>query len=63
MTFVRLLLALSADDTGAVLAEYALALGILSAASLTVLFAMGNQATLQMGNVQANQTTYAQTPP
>ena len=63
MTFVRLLLALSADETGAVLAEYALALGILSAASLTVLFAMGNQATLQMGNVQTSQLNGAQTPP
>jgi Flp pilus assembly pilin Flp len=63
MTAVRLLLALSADETGAVLAEYALALGILSAASLTVLFAMGNQATLQMGNVQSTQLNGAQTPP
>jgi Flp pilus assembly pilin Flp len=63
MTVVRLLFALCADEGGAVLAEYALALGILSAASLTVLFAMGNSATLQMNNVQSNQTAYAQTPP
>jgi Flp pilus assembly pilin Flp len=63
MNVVRTLRALCFDDGGSTLAEYALVLGILSVASLTVLFAMGASATNQMNSTQTNTTTYVQSPP
>jgi Flp pilus assembly pilin Flp len=63
MNVVRTVCALWFDDAGATLAEYALVLGILSVASLTVLFAMGASATNQMNSTQTNATNNVMTPP
>jgi Flp pilus assembly pilin Flp len=63
MNVVRTLAALSLDEGGAVLAEYALVLGLLSMASVTVLALMGSQATASLNNTTSTQLLYEQTPP
>jgi Flp pilus assembly pilin Flp len=63
MNVVRMLAARSLDEGGAVLAEYALILGLLSLASVSVLSLMGGQATASLQNTTSVQLQYEQTPP
>jgi len=63
MNLVRTLAALTLDEGGAVLAEYALILGLLSMASVSVLALMGTQATLSLQNTTSTQLQYELTPP